>query len=138
MLDASLTTQLQSHFEKITRPIELVASLDDGPKSAELAQVLDELAALSDDITVVRRDDDSRRPSFAIRRAGTDVSVRFAGIPLGHEFTSLVLALLQVGGHPSTATPEVIGQIQDLEGAYAFETYFSVSCQNCPEVVQAL
>jgi NADH-dependent peroxiredoxin subunit F len=137
MLDASLTAQLQSHFEKITRPIELVASLDDGPKSAELAQLLDELAALSDDITVVR-DEHLRRPSFAIRRAGTDVSVQFAGIPLGHEFTSLVLALLQVGGHPSTASPEVIEQIQDLEGDYAFETYFSVSCQNCPEVVQAL
>ena len=71
-------------------------------------------------------------------RVGTDVSVRFAGIPMGHEFTSLVLALLQVGGHPSTAAAEVIEQIRDLEGDYHFETYFSLSCQNCPDVVQAL
>jgi NADH-dependent peroxiredoxin subunit F len=87
---------------------------------------------------VVCRDDDHRRPSFAINRLGTDVTVRFAGIPLGHEFTSLVLALLQVGGHPSTASPEVIDQILQLDGEYAFETYFSLSCQNCPDVVQAL
>ncbi len=64
--------------------------------------------------------------------------MRFAGIPSGHEFTSLVLALLQVGGHPSTADAEVIEQIENLEGEYAFETYLSLECQNCPEVVQAL
>jgi alkyl hydroperoxide reductase subunit F len=138
MLDASLTAQLRSHLAKITRPVELAASLDDGPKSAELMELLDEIAALSDEITVVRTDDDTRRPSFAINRVGTDVSVRFAGIPLGHELTSLVLALLQVGGHPSTVAPEVIEQIQDLEGEYRFETFYSLSCQNCPDVVQAL
>ena len=93
---------------------------------------------VSDNITVERRDDDDRRPSFAINRVGTDVSVRFAGIPLGHEFTSLVLALLQVGGHPSTASAETVRQIEELDGDYHFETYFSLSCQNCPDVVQAL
>jgi NADH-dependent peroxiredoxin subunit F len=138
VLDASLVSQLQSHFTKITRPIELSASLDDGPKSAELVELLTELATLSDQITYVRTDDDVRRPSFAITRVGTDVSVRFAGIPMGHEFTSLVLAMLQVGGHPSTATPELIQQVQDLEGPLHFETYFSLTCQNCPDVVQAL
>jgi len=79
-----------------------------------------------------------RRPSFAIRRSGTDVAVRFAGIPLGHELTSLVLAVLQVGGHPSTAAPDVVRQIEELDGDYAFETYYSITCQNCPDVVQAL
>ena len=98
----------------------------------------EQIAGLSDLITVVRSDDDERRPSFAIRRVGTDVDVRFAGIPLGHELTSLVLAILQVGGHPSTASPELLEQIQDLEGELHFETYFSLSCQNCPDVVQAL
>ncbi|HEY6799785.1 MAG TPA: alkyl hydroperoxide reductase subunit F, partial [Agromyces sp.] len=83
-------------------------------------------------------DDDERRPSFAIERAGTDVSVRFAGIPMGHEFTSLVLALLQVGGHPSTADPELLERVRDLDVDLSFETYFSLSCQNCPDVVQAL
>ncbi|MBV9951764.1 MAG: alkyl hydroperoxide reductase subunit F [Acidimicrobiia bacterium] len=138
MLDAGLAAQLKTHLEKVTHPIELVASLDDSPKSSELRELLDEIASLSPKITVDRRDDDARRPSFAIVRTGTDVSVRFAGIPMGHEFTSLVLALLQVGGHPSTASEETIEQIRDLDGTYEFETYFSLSCQNCPDVVQAL
>ncbi|MBK5223464.1 MAG: alkyl hydroperoxide reductase subunit F [Acidimicrobiia bacterium] len=138
MLDPAISAQLGTHLQKITRPVELVASLDDDKKSAELAELLDEIAAMSDLITVVRADDDERRPSFAVVRAGTDVSVRFAGIPMGHEFTSLVLALLQVGGHPSNASVEVIEQIQSLDAEYSFETYFSLSCQNCPDVVQAL
>jgi alkyl hydroperoxide reductase subunit F len=87
---------------------------------------------------VSRDGDDGRRPSFAIQRTGTDIGVRFAGLPMGHEFTSLVLALLQVGGHPSRASQEVIAQVQALEGEFEFESYFSLSCQNCPDVVQAL
>ncbi|UDY35290.1 alkyl hydroperoxide reductase subunit F [Dermatobacter hominis] len=138
MLDANIAAQLTSHLEKVTQPIVLRSSLDDGPKSAELAELLDEIAAMSPRITHERTDDDDRRPSFAIVRAGTDVSIRFAGIPMGHEFTSLVLALLQVGGHPSTAKEETVRQIQDLPGELHFETYFSLSCQNCPDVVQAL
>ena len=141
MLDANLTAQLKTYLQKITEPIELAASLDDSPKSAELLELLNEIAALSDDITVVRTDDDTRRPSFAIRRVGgqdENIEVRFAGIPLGHEFTSLVLALLHVGGHPSNAAKELLEQVRDLPGEYRFETYFSLSCQNCPDVVQAL
>jgi alkyl hydroperoxide reductase subunit F len=138
MLTADLTQQLRGYLQRLTMPVELVSSLDDSPKSRELAELLDEIAALSDLITVVRRDDDDRRPSFAIVRAGTDISVRFAGIPMGHEFTSLVLALLQVGGHPSTAAQELIEQIQALDVDLSFETFFSLSCQNCPDVVQAL
>jgi alkyl hydroperoxide reductase subunit F len=138
VLDAALIAQLQTHLDKITRPIQLAASLDDRPKSAELLELLEQLASLSDQITLVRRDDAERRPSFAIERLGTDVAVRFAGIPLGHELTSLVLALLQVGGHPSTASAETIAQVEALDGEYAFETFFSVTCQNCPDVVQAL
>ncbi|WP_426281865.1 alkyl hydroperoxide reductase subunit F [Lysobacter soli] len=138
MLDADLKTQLKAYLEKVTQPIELVASLDDGDKSRELESLLQDIAALSDRISYSRRDDDARRPSFAINRAGTDVGVRFAGIPMGHEFTSLVLALLQVGGHPSKAAPELLEQVRDLEGEYHFETYFSLSCQNCPDTVQAL
>jgi alkyl hydroperoxide reductase subunit F len=138
MLDDALVSQLSTHLTKITQPIELAASLDDGPKSTELMGLLTQIAGLSDLITVVRTDDDERRPSFAIRRVGTDVDVRFAGIPLGHELTSLVLALLQVGGHPSTASEETLEQVRGLEGEMHFETYFSLSCQNCPDVVQAL
>jgi alkyl hydroperoxide reductase subunit F len=138
MLDANLSAQLKAYLEKVTQPIEIVASLDDSAKSAELNELLEEIAALSDRISLVRRDDDARKPSFAINRVGSDIGVRFAGIPLGHEFTSLVLALLQVGGHPSKAAAEVIQQVKNLDGDYRFETYFSLSCQNCPDVVQAL
>lgn len=138
MLDANLKQQLQSYLTNIQQPIELVATLGTDAKSRELEELLNEIASLSDKITVVRADDDKRVPSFLIRRTGTDIGVRFAGIPMGHEFTSLVLALLQVGGHPSKASPELIEQVRNLDGDYSFETYFSLSCQNCPDVVQAL
>jgi len=138
MLDEAIKGQLQAYLEKLTQPIELVAALDDGAKSRELDELLHEIAAMSDKISLRRDDSEPRKPSFAINRVGTDVGVRFAGIPLGHEFTSLVLALLQVGGHPSKTAAETIEQVRNLEGEYRFETYFSLSCQNCPDVVQAL
>jgi alkyl hydroperoxide reductase subunit F len=137
MLDAAITQQLSGHLERVTLPLVLAASLDANASSVELRALLNEIAALSPLITV-EEEHDVRTPSFAIRRVGTDVEVRFAGIPMGHEFTSLVLALLWVGGHPSTLDPEVIEQIQNLEGDFHFETYMSLSCQNCPDVVQAL
>lgn len=137
MLDANLTQQLKGYLVNIRQPIELVASLGEDAKSRQMGELLGEIAALSDQIAVVDGSD-ARTPSFLIRRAGTDIGVRFAGLPMGHEFTSLVLALLQVGGHPSKAAQELIEQVQALDGDYAFETYFSLSCQNCPDVVQAL
>ena len=100
--------------------------------------LLKEIASLSSMITLLDNGTDARKPSFSLNRPGGDISLRFAGIPMGHEFTSLVLALLQVGGHPSKASPEVIEQIRALKGEFNFETYFSLSCQNCPDVVQAL
>lgn len=139
MLDANLTAQLRTHLTRITRPVELLVTADDSPKSAELRSFLAEIAALSESLSV--SDDPEpleRTPSFRIRRAGTDVEVAFAGIPGGHEFTSLVLALLQVGGHPSTAAPELVQRVAELEGELRFETFFSLTCQNCPDVVQAL
>ena len=138
MLDADLKTQLKAYLEKLAHPIELVAALDDRDSSRELDALLRDIAALSDKITLRRDDNDVRKPSFAINRVGSDIGVRFAGIPMGHEFTSLVLALLHVGGHPSKATQDVIEQVRGLDGDYTFETYFSLSCQNCPDVVQAL
>lgn len=138
MLDSNVKGQLKAYFDKITQPIELAASLDDGAKSQDMQALLQDIASLSDKITFVRSDDDARKPSFAIKRIGTDVGVRFAGLPMGHEFNSLILALLQVGGHPSKESAEVIEQVKALEGEYRFETYFSLSCQNCPDVVQAL
>ena len=139
MLDANLKTQLKSYLEKVSRPIEIVASLDDSAKSKELLALLEDIASLSERVSVIeRRGDDQRKPSFSIGEPGKDTGIRFAGIPMGHEFTSLVLALLQVGGHPVKLDDAVIEQIRELDGEYQFETYFSLSCQNCPEVVQAL
>ncbi|OEZ61480.1 MULTISPECIES: alkyl hydroperoxide reductase subunit F [unclassified Duganella] len=139
MLDATLKTQLKAYLEKVVQPIEIVASLDDSAKAREMEELLQEIVLLSDKITLVKRTDDAeRKPSFSINRPGTDIGVRFAGVPMGHEFTSLVLALLQVGGHTIKFDDAVIEQIRNLDGDYEFETFISLSCHNCPEVVQAL
>ncbi|WP_300271413.1 alkyl hydroperoxide reductase subunit F [Halomonas sp.] len=138
MLDDNLKTQLKAYLAKVTQPFEIVASLDDGAKSKELHGLLTDIVSLTDQITLKLDGQDARRPSFAINRPGEETGVVFAGLPMGHEFTSLVLALLQVGGHPPKASDEVIEQIKGLEGELRFETYFSLSCQNCPDVVQAL
>ncbi|MCG5499540.1 alkyl hydroperoxide reductase subunit F [Ectothiorhodospira lacustris] len=138
MLDANLQNQLKAYLEKVTQPFQIVATLDEGPKSNELLEMLQEISALSDKISLRTDGRDGRRPSFALVRPGESGRVAFAGLPMGHEFTSLVLALLQVGGHPPKAAPEVIEQIRSLEGEFLFETYYSLSCQNCPDVVQAL
>ncbi len=137
MLDADLKTQLAAYLEKLQQPIELVASLDDSDAARELDALLTDIAALSPKISRVDGDD-ARKPSFLIRRTGTNIAVGFAGIPLGHEFTSLVLALLQVGGHPVKIDEALAEQVRALDGDYAFETYMSLHCQSCPDTVQAL
>jgi alkyl hydroperoxide reductase subunit F len=144
VLDSDLKTQLQAYLLKLTRPVRITAALDDGEASRELRALLHELIRLSDKLTLREASEPGDRvPSFAIASPGQDIAVRFAGIPMGHEFTSLVLALLQVGGHPSKLAQDTIEQVRALEGPapdgiLAFETYFSLSCQNCPDVVQAL
>lgn len=138
MLDDNLKQQLKAYLQKLQQPIELVASLDDSAKSGEMRTLLEQIDGLSELIRL--RDDgtDERRPSFAINREGDDTGVVFAGPPMGHEFTSLVLALLQAGGHPPRVSDEVLDQVRAIDGEFVFETYYSQSCQNCPEVVQAL
>ncbi|MFC4251297.1 alkyl hydroperoxide reductase subunit F [Sinimarinibacterium flocculans] len=139
MLDTDLKEQLKAYLERVTRPIEIKANLDDSEASQEMRSLLQDLALLSDQIHVQETHEaDERTPSFTLGTPGQDIHLRFAGIPLGHEFTSLVLALLQVGGHPSKLAQDVIEQVKGLDGDYVFETYFSLSCQNCPDVVQAL
>lgn len=139
MLDANVKKQLQAYLEKVINPIEITASVDSGEKSREMLTMLREISELSTHITLREADDSSeRKPSFALGRPGAAASIRFAGIPMGHEFSSLVLALLQVGGHPPKVDAALAEQIAALEGEYRFETYISLSCQICPEVVQAL
>jgi len=139
MLDATMTGQLKQYLAMLREPIELVASLGDDAKSAQTRELLSEIAALSDKVSASFDGDNPRKPSFVIRRAAdAEKWVRFAGLPMGHEFTSLVLAMLWAGGHPPKVSDEVLQQIRDLEGDFAFEMYFSLSCHNCPDVVQAL
>ena len=138
MLDDTLKTQLAGYLQRLQRPVALVASLDDREASRELRTLLEEIAALSPLVQVRFDGADTRRPSFAIAGEGREMHLAFAALPLGHEFSSLVLALLQAGGHPPKLEAEVIEQIRALEGDNVFETYMSLSCHNCPDVVQAL
>lgn len=138
MLEDSLKAQLKAYLVNVRQPIELVASLDAGAKSQEMLALLNDIVAQSDKVTLRQDGTDGRTPSFAIAPVGAPPRVQFAGLPMGHEFTSLVLALLWSGGHPPKVEQAVIDQIVALEGDYRFETYFSLSCQNCPDVVQAL
>ena len=101
MLDAKLKTQLKGYLERLTQPVEMVASVDDSDKSHELLELLQEIVSLSPLVTLDPvRDETQVKPSFALRRPGRPPHVRFAGLPMGHEFTSLVLALLQAAAHP--------------------------------------
>ena len=139
MLDDQLKSQLAAYLERVTQPFELVASLDESETSAQMRELLTTIQSLRSDKISLRLDgQDARRPSFTLQRVGTQTSLRFAGLPLGHEFTSLVLALLWTGGHPPKIEPELIEQAQALQGDYQFEVYMSLSCHNCPDVVQAL
>ena len=138
MLDDTLKAQLKAYLERVTQPFELVATVDGSDSSREMVDLLQTIASLCDKISVRTDGNDARKPSFSLQRVGSDMSLRFAAIPLGHEFTSLVLALLWTGGHPPKVEPEVIEQIKGLDGEYNFEVYMSLSCHNCPDVVQAL
>ncbi len=137
MLDSAMKTQLQVYLGKLQRPIRLIASLDDSAKSVELRALLLDIASLSELVSFDDTGADSRRPSFVVARAGENTGVRFAAIPLGHEFTSLVLTLLWTGGHPPKVATDVIDQIQAIDTDLHFEVYMSLSCHNCPDVVQA-
>ncbi|MDP9108081.1 MAG: alkyl hydroperoxide reductase subunit F [Pseudomonadota bacterium] len=136
MLDAALKTQLQAYLQNLRTPITLIATLDSSDKSTELRDLLRDIASLSDKVSVDETGTDRRSPSFLIAKHGETRGVRFAAIPLGHEFTSLVLALLWTGGHPPKVAAELLEQIQSLD-AGNFEVYMSLSCHNCPDVVQA-
>jgi alkyl hydroperoxide reductase subunit F len=139
MLDDTLKAQLGSYLERVKQPFEIVASLSDSENSREMLDLLQTIQALrADKITLKTDGSDARKPSFTLQRAGSNTSLRFAGLPLGHEFTSLVLALLWTGGHPPKEERDLIEQIEGLEGDFNFEVYMSLSCHNCPDVVQAL
>ncbi|MDE7541076.1 alkyl hydroperoxide reductase subunit F [Gluconobacter sphaericus] len=138
MLQDDLKTQMRAYMEYLRDAVVLEATLGADARSAEVRGLLEDIASLSPKVTFSDKGQGSRTPSFVIRRSDTDIQVCFAGLPMGHEFTSLVLALLQVSGHPPKIEADVVEQIRALDGEFHFETYFSQSCQNCPDVVQAL
>ncbi|WP_053844391.1 alkyl hydroperoxide reductase subunit F [Paracidovorax avenae] len=139
MLDDQLKSQLSAYLERVTQSFEIVASLDGSETSVQMRDLLETIQSLRSDKISLRTDgNDARKPSFTLQRDGTQTSLRFAGLPLGHEFTSLVLALLWTGGHPPKVEQDVIEQVQALDGDFDFEVYMSLTCHNCPDVVQAL
>ena len=138
MLDSTIKGQLKAYLEKLQRPIELVATTDTSAKSQELLTLLDDIATLSDKVSVRKDGDAAYKPSFSVGAQGETGRIHFAGIPMGHEFTSLVLALLHSGGHPPKTDAKVIEQIKAIDGQFHFEVFVSLSCHNCPDVVQAV
>ena len=138
MLDDTLKTQLQTYLGMLRQPIRLIATLDNSETGTEMRSLLETIVSLSDKVTLETTGTDDRKPSFVVAREGETTGVRFAGLPLGHEFTSLVLALLWTGGHPPKVEQDVLEAIKALDGDFNFEVYMSLSCHNCPDVVQAL
>ncbi|MEY2853621.1 MAG: hypothetical protein RL030_753, partial [Pseudomonadota bacterium] len=139
MLDPDMKAQLGEYLERLVVPVEINAHVDDSPASTDMMALLADITSLTPKISVREiRDGTARTPSFTLARSGEEARTGFAGLPLGHEFTSLVLALLQTGGHPPRLDDATIEQIRNIEGDFEFETYISLTCQNCPDVVQAL
>lgn len=137
MLDIEIKKELNQYLQLLENDIVLKLSVESDQLSHDLEEFVNEIASLSPRIKV-EKVKLARTPSFSINRLGEDTGVTFAGIPLGHEFSSLVLALLQVSGRPPRVAENLITQIQEIKGEYNFETYISLSCHNCPDVVQAL
>lgn len=137
ILEADIKAQLEQYLQLLENDIMLKVNAGDDKVSRDMLSLVDELATMSSRIKVEHAELE-RTPSFSVNRIGEDTGVVFAGIPLGHEFTSLVLALLQVSGRAPKVDEKVINQIKSIKGEYHFESYVSLTCHNCPDVVQAL
>ena len=140
MLDASALQQVKSYLDRLVNPITLTFAGDASEASEQIRSLLSDLASVSKLITVADAPADLqvRRPSFTISRTGENMGIRFAALPMGHEFSSLILALLQASGYPSKSAPDLLNRVRGLQGDYDFVVYMSLSCHNCPDVVQAL
>jgi len=138
MIDATLKSPLQQYLGLLRHPIRLVVSLDEGPVARDMNDLLETIASLSEKVVLERDGHADRRPSFEIVGEGRSAGPSFAGLPLGHEFTSLVLALLWSGGHPPKVEQDRIDAIRAIDQDLSFEVYMSLSCHNCPDVVQAI
>ncbi|UQZ35273.1 alkyl hydroperoxide reductase subunit F [Paenibacillus sp. PK3_47] len=137
ILDADIKSQLNQYLQLMEGDVLLKVSAGTDEVSADMLSLVDELATMSSRIKV-EKTQLPKTPSFSVNRVNEDTGVTFAGIPLGHEFTSLVLVLLQVSGRAPKVEQDVIDQIKSISGEYHFDSYISLSCHNCPDVVQAL
>lgn len=137
ILDPEMKEQLAQYLELMEGEVLLKVSTDSDDVSKDMVALVDELAAMSSKISIEHTVLE-RTPSFSVNRPGEDTGIVFAGVPLGHEFTSLVLALLHVSGRAPKVDEDVVEQIQAIDEELHFDSYISLSCQNCPEVVQAL
>ena len=138
-LDIKIKEQLNQYLTKIESAVNIDAFTNKEKASETMLDLLKEISGMSDKVSLNIFDDSKERiPSFTVNKPNESSGIQFAGIPMGHEFTSLVLALLQVGGYPVKISDEQIEQIKNIEGDFLFETYISLSCHNCPDVVQAL
>lgn len=138
MLDSNIKSQLKGYLERLPNAIEIVATLDESPAATEMRALLQDVADCSPLVSIREDGRSDRKPSFAITRPGQGARVEFAGAPMGHEFTSLVLALLQVGGYPPKVEEGILQQVRSLSSAAHFEVFVSLSCHSCPDVVQAV
>jgi alkyl hydroperoxide reductase subunit F len=137
LLDQDIKEQLSQYLQLMEGDVLIKVSAGSDTISSDMIALVDEIASMSPRIAI-EKTELPRTPSFSIQRTGKDSGITFAGIPLGHEFNSLVLALLQVSGRAPKAEPKIIDQIKAIKGKFHFESYVSLTCHNCPEVVQAL
>ena len=138
MLDNETKEQLQQYLALLESEIVFSASLDESDDSKKVQEFLTEVAEMDAKI-IIEGKSLTRTPSFEINRKDAEASgIIFAGLPMGHEFTSFILALLQVGGRAPKIDDNVAQQIKSIDRTLNFETYVSLTCHNCPDVVQAL
>ena len=138
MLDGNIKIQLKAYFEKIVSPIILTASLDDSENSVQMLELLNEVAEQSDKLRVLSNGTSSRIPSFTVGKENEAAHITFSGLPMGHEMTSFILAILQASGYPPKVEQDIIDRIRSIDDKLHFQTFISLSCHNCPDVVQAL
>jgi alkyl hydroperoxide reductase subunit F len=138
VLDSNIKIQLKAYFEKMVSPIILTASLDDSEASAQMLELLNEVAEQSDKLSVLSNGNSSRIPSFTVGKENEAAHITFSGLPMGHEMTSFILAILQASGYPPKVEQDIIDRIRSIDDKLHFQTFISLSCHNCPDVVQAL
>lgn len=137
ILDETIKLQLKEYLSLLEDEVVIKKYTGTDEVSLQMDELLEELNKLSSKIHI-EEEVLNRMPSFKLTKRDTDSGITFAGVPLGHEFSSLVLALLQVSGRPPKMEQEVVDRIKLIKRELSFETYISLSCHNCPDVVQAL